>query len=404
MFSYYRQPRYFGDFHCIGPACRDNCCWGWRIDWKEEEIEKIKTAPNCSEELKELVEKSFEPIEGKERILQIKFDEHKKCPFQREDGLCRIQKELGVEYMSYTCTVYPRKYYAAEPVLYKMCVLSCREIMRHLISDEKSMDLINGRPRKAESLKIEVDTEKILAERHELKYRGELFEFFYELIADKKHDVETNIILGALAAQTLTKLVESGKADEIPEVLKSLKAQMHNGAQLKTIENIKPNYHLRFGFIGKVLRETTDYSFINILNDKSGTPNIDLYDRASRNLSELFKDCPFYMRNIALNLLLEFTIPFKFKDKTIFENYSLFAVVFACIKLNMIALAINNRGDVNLNLFGNQIHYDGEDKFVGLSSMICRSLCQNDRMQKTIFKLLEDHKFTSPAYLALLVK
>lgn len=403
-YTYYRQPEYFGDFHCIGNACQDNCCWGWRIDWKNEEIDKLKTAPGCSEELRELIEGSFTPIEDKEGMCNIKFDEQKKCPLLSEEGLCRIQKELGVEYMSYTCMVYPRKYYAAEPVVYRTCVSSCREVMRHLVNDERSMDLINVQPRQSETLNVKEDSKSNLAEHPEFKYRGELFEFFYGLIADKKHDIETDIILGALAAQTLTKLVESGKADEIPEALKSLKAQTHNGAQLKTIENIKPNYHLRFGFIGKVLRETVNYSFINTLNDQSGTPNIIYYNTASQRLNEIFKDRPFYLRNIALNLLFEFTVPFNFKDKTIFENYSLFALVFACIKLNMIALAINNKGGVDLNLYGKKIHYNGEDKFVGLTSMICRSLCQNTDRQKFLLKLLEDYKFTSPAYLALLVK
>lgn len=404
MNIYYRQPRYYGDFHCIGNACKDNCCWGWRIDWKKEEIDKLKTAENCSSELKELIDKSFVPHEAQEGMYRIKFYEQEKCPFLDVDGLCRIQKELGVEYMSKTCTIYPRKYFFTGSVIYRMCVVSCREIMQYLVNDEKSMDLINVRPKQSGTLQVKVDSQKDLAEHPALKYRAELFEFFYEMIADKKHDVETNIILGALAAQSLTKLVDMGDADRIPETLKSLKAQTHNGAHLKTIENIKPNYHLRFGFIGKILQAVVSFSMIGTLNDPSGTPNIIYYNAASERLNEIFKERPFYLRNIALNLLLEFSVPFNFKERTIFENYSLFAVTFACIKLNMIATALNGDGEVNANLYDNKFHFDGEDKFYGLTSIICRSLCHNPERQKFLLKLLEDHKFTSPAYLALLVK
>ncbi len=403
-FSYCRQPRYFENYQCIGSECQDNCCWGWRIDWKKEEIDKLKTAENCSPELKELIERSFVLFDTQKGKYRIKFNEKNRCPLLTENGLCRIQRELGVEYMSNTCMVYPRKYFFAESVIYRVCVLSCREVMRQLINDEKSMDLINVMPKQNDIKGVNTDSQEELAAHPALKYRGELFEFFYEIIADKKHDVETNIILGALAAQTLTKLVDRGDVDKIPEALKTLKAQTHNGAQMKTIENIKPNYHLRFGFIGKVLRELVSYTMVNVLNDPSGTPDIMYYNTASERLNEIFRERPFYLRNIALNLLLEFAIPFKFNDKTIFENYSLFAVTFACIKLNMIALAINGKGGGNVNMYGNKFQYDGEEKFYGFTSMICRSLCQNSGIQNALLKLLEDYKFTSPAYLALLVK
>lgn len=403
-YTYFRQPGYFGDFRCIGNACPDNCCYGWRIDWKKEEVDKLKTAPDCPPDLKELIEKSFLPNESAEGDLRIKFNVKNKCPFLTEDGLCCIQRELGVEYMSHTCMVYPRKYFAAEPAVYRSCYSSCREVMRHLINDEKSTELINVPIRHREAVDAVIDSPETLAKHPELKYRSVLFEFFYEIIADKKHDVETNIILGALAAQALTKLVDRGDIDTIPETLKSLKAQMHNGAQLKSIENIKPNYHLRFGFIGRVLREIVGVSTIDALNDRSGTPNIDYYNKASERLTEIFKDRPFFLRNIALNLMLELRIPLHFRDKTIFENYSLFAVVFACIKLNMISLALTGKGEANLNLYGNKFHYDGEDKFVGITSIVCRALCQDLDKQKAYMQVLNEYKFTTPAYIALLVK
>ncbi len=401
---YYRQPEYFGDFHCIGSDCRDNCCRDWRIDWEKKEIDKLKTAEDLSPELKELVEKSFSPEKDMDGIYKITLNESRSCPFLTEEGLCRIQRELGAEYMSRTCMVYPRKYYAAESAVYRSCYSSCREIVRRLLNDEKAMELVNAGVRKREVVGTRVFTEESLAAHPELKYRGELFEFFYEVIGGKKLDIETSIILGALAAQALTKLVDKGDADKIPETLKQLKAQMHNAANLRSIENIKPNYHLRFGFIGKVLSGITGYSMINALNDRTGTPNIDLYDAAAERLGEIFKDRPFYLRNIALNLLLELSVPFNITEKTIFENYSLFALVFACVKLNMTALAITGKGEVELNLFGTPLHYDGEDKFVGLTAMVCRSLCQSPDKQKALLKLLADFKFTTPAYIALLVK
>ena len=39
---YCRQPKYYGEFKCIGPECTANCCYGWRINWKKGEIDKVK--------------------------------------------------------------------------------------------------------------------------------------------------------------------------------------------------------------------------------------------------------------------------------------------------------------------------------------------------------------------------
>ncbi len=401
-FKCYRQPRYYGDFHCIGNTCPDNCCYGWRIDWKQEEIDKLKTAPGCSPELKELFEKMFTTDDALKGYYRIAFDEQNKCPLLTADGLCRIQRELGVEYMSHTCMIYPRKFLVAGSVLYKVCYSSCREVMRRLMNDEKSMDLINIPIKQDEIVAATWDSQETLAAYPELYYRGELLEFFYEIIADKRHDVETNIIIGALAAQALTKLVENAEENKMPEAISRLKDQAHNAAQLKAIENIKPNYHLRFAFIGNILREITNIPVIDLLYDRTGTPNIDYYNEGSEKLNEFFKDRPFYLRNIALNLLIELEAPFEFKNKTLFENYSLFAVIFACLRLNMIATATMR--ETKLNLYGKEIHYDSEDKFYGFTSMICRRFCQNNANQSRIIKLLAENGFTSPAYIALLVK
>lgn len=403
---YYRQPRYFGDFHCIGNACPDNCCYGWRIDWYTDEVEKLKIAKDkMSPDLRELVDKSFELNVELDNQYQILFDEKGRCSFLTEDGLCRIQRELGVEYMSETCMVYPRRYVSAGNTIYSFCNMSCREVITKLINDEKAMDMVNIPVKKEKTLRRNISffSSEDLALHPELKFNEELIEFFFNILADKKHDVETNIILGALAAQALTKLVDNGETDRIPEAIKSLRAQMHNPAQLKMIEDIKPNYRLRFGVIEHLIKNIIGFSFIRTLSDETGTPNIDYYDAAYAKLNEIFKDRPFYLRNIALNLMLELDVPFKFKDMTIYENYSLFVVSYACIKLNLISIALADE-ELFIKMQKQTFHYKGDERFAGLTAIFCRGICQNNSKGKLLLAYLKEFKITSPAYLALLVK
>lgn len=401
---YYRQPRYYNEFQCVGGDCSENCCYGWRIDWKKDEVEKVKNAPNISAELKELVEKSFVPNETIKDQLKIEFDERGKCPFQTDEGLCKIQRELGAEYLSNVCTIYPRGSILAENAIYRYCFMSCPEVTKRLFNDENAMSFINLSMKKDVVSRFSVsDDDKTRKAHPELNYRGLLLEFYYDLLSDKKFSLETAIILGALAAQKLTEIVALKEYDKIPDALKSFRKQFHNGTQLRSIENIKPNYHLKFAFLTQIIEEVVENGVTILLRDETGALNVDLYNEGERNLNEMLKGHEFFLRNIALDLLLEFAVPLKFSDKTVLENYSLFVAAFSCLKLNMIAACSTDMG-INFRTFGQIFTYHGENKLVGMSAIISRGICQSGDKENLIIKILNDNNFTSPAYLALLVK
>lgn len=411
--SYFRQPRYFTEFQCMGGTCPNSCCIGWRIDWTKEEIDKVKDDPRCSPELKELCEKSFVYNEQAKKYIVV-LDKRQRCPFLTEDNFCKIQRELGAEYLSDTCSTYPRHHIIADACAYRYCDNSCAVVMNKLLNNEKSMDLINTPVKQSVQIKGAAKNNDELLEKHpEVKYRGELLEFFYDIISDKKLSVEDNIILGALAAQSLTKLVERKDYDHIPEALKTLRAQTHSGADLKNIANIKPNYNIKLGILGELLGTVFEIATMRGLVDKEGRYNIDLYVLGEQRLAETFKDRPFYLRNIALNLIFEFVLPFKFTDMTIFENYTIFAAAFALFKLNTIATAeLTRRAEnnhsvqvtgstINVNI---QTRYDTEHYVNSSAAIISRYLCHNEDKAKMLLEFLKSKNMTSAAYLALLVK
>lgn len=411
--AYYRQPNYFSSFKCVGSTCPNSCCYNWNIEWKTEEIDKVKNDPKCSNELRELIEKSFIYEEERKTNVVILKD-NKGCPFLTEDSLCRIQLELGAEALSYTCAIYPRHFIFTNYSVYRYCNMSCPETMKKLLNDEKSMELVNVPIKeKAHLISSYSNTPENLKAHPELKYRGELLELFYEIIGDKRNDVEINIILGALAAQSLEKLVKTEDYDSIPQAIKDIRAQIHNGAQLKKIENIKPNYHVKLGYLSQIVRGVNPVNVMSALTDRTGTLNIDLYLMGEKRLAETFKDNPFYLRNIALNLLLELGLPFKLEDKTIFENYCVFAVAFAALKLNVIATAeLGGRAEaspgaavVSSDIDAKIVKkVDSEKHVIKSAALISRSLCHNPGIVKNLLELLHKNKLSTPGYIALLVK
>lgn len=400
---FYREPRFYSEFKCAGPDCTNNCCFGWNIDWSEEEIEKVKSAPNISSELKKMVEDSFVEQENNRKKYLIKFTERNVCPFQLENGLCKIQRELGAEYLSRTCTIYPRKEVATRDYVYRNVCMSCPEVSKMLANSENAMEFVNIIANDCKIVLNDQDKDEERKRMPELKYRTELLEFFYNLIADKSLSVENAIVLGAIAAQAFTKFVKDGKADNIPNAIIQIKQQLLNEENLQRVEAIKPNYMVKFGILDDICINVCSFTMSKVLRDETGTPNVDYYHIGENNLKELFADRPFWFRNIVLNTLLEMSLPFHMKNLTIFENYVYFATVIGCYKLNAIAAAAL-RNEITVETQEQTFPFVGDEKVFGVISLISRGLLQNNTEPQAVLRRLLEFERLTPALVALLVK
>lgn len=412
---YFRQPSYYSDFRCSGGDCQFTCCAGWRIDIKSEEIEKILSAPNISDELRELVEKTFVKLPdniGKGYI--VKFNKNNnRCPLQTDDGWCRIHRELGEDYLPEICCSYPRVCRIAldintesYPYAYRYCNLSCLEVSRRLVTDKKSMSLINVPMKNGTVVKNVIsDHEDNCENNPELLFRTNMFEFFYELISDKKYSAETAIINGAIAAEILTDIVKEKQYAAIPQALEEMKDGFLKGNLFRELDEIEPDYNIKVGFIGKLIRDKIAKSPLFLLETPDGKLDLARYLKGEKELAKMFDGDDFWLRNIALNLLFEYSVPLYSNNYTIIENYSLFMTAFACIKFNAIVSVSSDTPGVELVLEDNySARFKGMDRVWGFASVISRTLCQNPIKAETIIKAVKDAKLTTPRQLALLIK
>ena len=116
-------------FHCIGADCEDTCCDGWGITVDRITYGKYQKCsdPELGPSLRDLVVINTESS-GEDDCAMIKLSETH-CPFLA-DGLCSVQKKLGEEYLSNTCSVYPRIMNGVGDVLERTLDLSCPEAAR----------------------------------------------------------------------------------------------------------------------------------------------------------------------------------------------------------------------------------------------------------------------------------
>lgn len=161
-------PEYMQEFQCIGSACEDTCCAGWRVTVDKRTFQKYRTTrhPDLKAMLKENVKRN-RASKSDADYASIKMDNSGRCTMLDGDNLCKIQKELGAELLSNTCAVYPRTFNKVDNIMEKSATLSCPEIARLALLNKNGIGFIEQQE--------PADTRGAISKNLGLKGREELF-------------------------------------------------------------------------------------------------------------------------------------------------------------------------------------------------------------------------------------
>ncbi len=135
------EPKYYGAFRCIGAACEDTCCIGWRVPVDKETFEKYQGAgPEAlNGKLQTLVQLNPKS-ESDEGYGEITLKEGV-CPFLSE-GLCEIHGTLGEDWLSKNCATYPRSMVEVDGVIERSLHFSCPEAARLALTNPEPMQFV----------------------------------------------------------------------------------------------------------------------------------------------------------------------------------------------------------------------------------------------------------------------
>lgn len=130
----YTAPEYYKCFSCKCGKCRNTCCGGWGISLTMSEYYRL-IGLDCSPELRLKLDCAFYRPENPspERFALINRWFDGKCPLQRDDGLCGIQKECGEDVISSVCRYYPRNIKNTAPPEC-CCSSSCEAVIELLLN------------------------------------------------------------------------------------------------------------------------------------------------------------------------------------------------------------------------------------------------------------------------------
>ncbi len=132
------EPQFSTKFQCIGSACREHCCSGWRIALDKPTVNKYLKSKVI--DIRLIANNSIDLIKKNHANWGIvKFNEAGNCAFMDENRLCGIHAKLGANALSVTCATYPRATTSYKTSTLKSLTLSCPEATRLLLDSPDAM-------------------------------------------------------------------------------------------------------------------------------------------------------------------------------------------------------------------------------------------------------------------------
>lgn len=236
--------KYFDDFHCLGPDCKDTCCKDWHIYITKREYLDYKKM-KCSPELRRLLDDSFKRIKTSSNdtvYAEVKFNEDNKCPLLGKDSLCMLQKELGENALSLTCNVFPRiRSFVGGTTLLESCTATCYHVVELLMQHPEGLEIVEEEYDKKDKY-----INKGLSSGHSINKTHKEFPYFWNII-NAEVDILQNrsftfsermLILGYFC-QKADEYIKNDAMDKIPGLAAML---LDNELCRKISDSLKPPY------------------------------------------------------------------------------------------------------------------------------------------------------------------
>ncbi|GIO67589.1 flagellin lysine-N-methylase [Paenibacillus cookii] len=243
------KPQYMNQFQCIGPSCPDTCCAGWKIDIDKRTYKNYRNIRNkdIANKVSEFVVRNKEESND-EKYAYIQAKEGA-CGFLN-NGLCDIQLNFGEDYLSKTCLTYPRVFNFVDERVELSAKLSCPEIARLALSNEKPME-------------FDLDEEVLDARHHYSRALSttsiwhncfwEIRTFVIDLLQNRDFTVSERMILLGMFCEKLNSVVDSDDKSIILKVISDFKVRMHMSATKQQLNELPMVIHVQIKLLMEMI-------------------------------------------------------------------------------------------------------------------------------------------------------
>ncbi|WP_318615788.1 flagellin lysine-N-methylase [Sporosarcina sp. YIM B06819] len=395
-------PEYMTQFQCIGSACEDTCCAGWKVTVDKETYKKYKGTKNP--EMKTLLNENVKRNRSgnsDDLYAKIKMNNSGDCTLLDEDHLCKIQKELGPDFLSNTCAVYPRNLNLVDNVVEKSATLSCPEVARLVLLNEKGIDFIQD---------VEPSNTKGFLKKHSMsKEQQELFWnlriFTIRTLQNRNISIENRLIILGLFYRKFDKLSSEGKSEKVLLLMQEFESSIDDESLLDSIKQLPGNISFQVSMCKSLLEyrlssSITSQRYVDCLNEMVKGLGIDI-EFFEDDINQRYKEAyevdykPFIDKHeyILENYLVNyvFTNLFPFDKKTVTDSFAILIINFSMIKLHLIGMAKYHNGLNN-------------DLVIKLVQSYSKTIDHNNAYLKNVENLLKGHGYTTLAHMVVLVR
>ena len=203
------RPNYMQKFQCIGGACEDSCCAGWRVVFDKRTAQSYLDAKDP--EIHEIANRAIKKVKTDRSSQNHSFIEMNPqtgaCPFLQTDKLCMIQGRMGENALSKVCSTYPRHAGGVAGQRIEVATLSCPEAARLCMLDPDAMKVGANKISLADQLSFTAAPPKLSAIRY-------LHQTAVEMLEDDRVSIVEFVLVYGSALNLLRKRPEQAFTED----------------------------------------------------------------------------------------------------------------------------------------------------------------------------------------------
>ena len=403
-------PQYMKSFQCVGPACEDSCCAGWRVDIDHGTYKKYQRVRD--EELSRLfdgcIARNRAAGHGEGNYAKVKLLKDASCPFLNEEKLCRIQLKRGEGYLSDVCSTYPRVVNIIDGVAERSATVSCPAAARLalLAPDIMEFDEAEEEVSVRNIIRSDINTNDLKLKSKPQKYFWELRFFSVGLLQNRNYLLSERLIILGMFCRKLQDYISESRLDEIPELITTYTNIIEDGSFRDSLSNIPVQYAIQM----ELLKEISDKRyFLGIQSQRyvkcySEFLNGIQYTAEAKveEIGQRYRDfynqyyLPFMtghehiLENYLVNHVFKNLFPFT-EEKSLFDSYMMLVLHYALIKMHLIGMAgFHKRLD--------------EELAIMLIQSFAKTTEHSRKYLDNVADLLKQNGYNTMAYMAILIK
>ncbi|WP_215193066.1 flagellin lysine-N-methylase [Exiguobacterium sp. s95] len=396
-------PQYMNKFQCIGSKCEDTCCSGWKVIVDEKTYRKYRKTNNpiLKTDFQKKITRQRSDKSSK-NFAKIKMKENGDCSFLTDEKLCGIQLNLGEDYLSDTCSVYPRIINAVDNSIEKSASLSCPEAARVALLDSRKMEFET----KIEDSRSNYIVKKIMTQKSSTDeiqlYFWDIRIFSINLMQNRDFSIEDRLIMLGIFCNSLKNIVTQKKYVKIPNLISDFSIHINNNEFKKIFEIREKNTKIKLALCEELIEYKVDLGIrnkrylecLNEINDALLIEDViskeEKYNKAYNDYYTPFmEDNEYILENYVVNYLFKSLFPSD--SMNVFDSYIMLTVHFSLIKYHLIGLSGFHK---KLN----------EDLIIKLIQSYSKVVEHNYLYLSKVLNLVKENKMNNIAYMTILIK